>query len=72
MPIHGRFVYLTGSSDWHHEAMKLYLDGLYPCPDTVNEVLAPLQGTTKRVLDIGMCLHLTTKNEANGIWKAVG
>ncbi|PVF98449.1 S-adenosyl-L-methionine-dependent methyltransferase [Serendipita vermifera] len=41
------------SLDWHHEAMKLCLDGLYPCPDTVKAVLAPEQGTTKRILDIG-------------------
>ncbi|PVF97692.1 S-adenosyl-L-methionine-dependent methyltransferase [Serendipita vermifera] len=33
--------------------MKLCLDGLYPCPDTVKAVLAPELGTTKRILDIG-------------------
>lgn len=36
-----------------HEAMKISLGGLYPCPEVVQAILAPVAGETKRVLDIG-------------------
>lgn len=41
------------SLKWHHEAMRLCLGGLYPCPEVVRSVLAPVVGRTKRILDIG-------------------
>lgn len=33
--------------------MRLCLDGLYPCPEMVQSILAPTPGTTKRILDLG-------------------
>jgi hypothetical protein len=37
----------------HDDTMDLCLGALYPCPDTVREILAPTPHRTKRVLDIG-------------------
>lgn len=38
--------------------MRLCLGGyLYPCPETVRSVLAPVAGRTKRILDIGKYLR---------------
>ena len=33
--------------------MKLSLGGLYPCPDIVQAILAPVPGETKRIMDVG-------------------
>jgi hypothetical protein len=33
--------------------MRLCLDGLYPCPEVVQSVLAPVPGMKKYVLDLG-------------------
>jgi trans-aconitate methyltransferase len=41
------------ASNQHHEAMKLSLGGLYPCPDVVQSILSPVPGETKRIMDIG-------------------
>lgn len=40
-------------SGWHHRAMSACLDGLYPCKETIQAILSPNTGGTKRILDIG-------------------
>lgn len=44
---------LTVSRNWHHESIRLSLGGLYPCQELVRRILAPSEGETKRVLDLG-------------------
>ncbi|KIM23714.1 hypothetical protein M408DRAFT_27671 [Serendipita vermifera MAFF 305830] len=48
----------TDSEEWNrldkqHRAITLGLGGLYPAPDVVRAVLAPQEGVSKRVLDLG-------------------
>jgi hypothetical protein len=38
-------------------AVVLGLNGLYPDPDLVHAVLAPENGVTKRILDVGKAPH---------------
>ncbi|CCA70828.1 hypothetical protein PIIN_04763 [Serendipita indica DSM 11827] len=64
--MHGRIwnsmneTYLLPSDDmeWNrldkqHLAHLIGLGGLYPCAEQVEAVLAPVEGTTKRILDVG-------------------
>lgn len=39
--------------DKQHSVLTLALNGLYPCPDIVEAVLAPTDGEPKRILDLG-------------------
>jgi hypothetical protein len=41
-----------------HTAIILGLGGLYPEPETVQAILAPEEGETKRILDLGRCFDL--------------
>lgn len=40
-------------SDKQHIALCLVMADLTPCPDIVNAVLEPVEGETKKILDIG-------------------
>jgi hypothetical protein len=39
--------------DKQHRALVLALEGLYPEPEVVRAVLAPEDGITKRIVDLG-------------------
>lgn len=43
-------------SDKQHVATLLAMDGLTPCEEIVEAVLAPVEGDNKQILDIGMSL----------------
>jgi hypothetical protein len=44
---------LTFRRDKQHRAITLGLGGLYPAPEVVRAVLAPQDGVTKKILDLG-------------------
>lgn len=44
---------LTCESNVQHRAITIYLGGLYPAPETVHTILAPQDGVTKRIVDLG-------------------
>jgi hypothetical protein len=44
---------LTFVRDKQHRAITLGLGGLYPAPEAVRAVLAPQDGLTKKILDLG-------------------
>ncbi len=57
------------------------MGGLYAAPDVVRSILAPQEGQTKRILDIGMLylrafdhklMHRTTRNWYRGLVLLVG
>jgi hypothetical protein len=39
--------------DKQHRAIKLGMGGLYPAPEVVRAILAPQEGVTKRIVDLG-------------------
>ncbi|KAG9042826.1 hypothetical protein FS842_002060 [Serendipita sp. 407] len=41
------------ASEHQHNAFTVGLGGLYPCPEVVQDVLAPVEGVKKAVLDLG-------------------
>jgi hypothetical protein len=40
-------------SDEQDLAIRLTLGGLYFCPEVIERLLYPVEGTTKKVLDVG-------------------
>lgn len=49
------------SSDRQHEVFRLVFDGLYPCKETVTEVMNSIDGQPKRILDLGNSLANSLK-----------
>lgn len=44
---------LTSESNTQHKALTIRLGTLYPAPEIVRTILAPQEGVTKRIVDLG-------------------
>jgi hypothetical protein len=55
-------IYGNSPSNKQHIAVVLGLGALYPARDVVRAVLAPEDGVTKKILDLGMSYQIRMKS----------
>ena len=60
---------LISGRDKQHRGITLGLGGLYPEPEVVRAILAPQDGVTKRIVDLGQYLSggLAASDHSKGV-----